>query len=141
MTEPCLPSLSFGGCVPPCPEKLQGQDRGFCRFFFFHFSLMMVGLSLWGHEIVGSALSFPLALFLQPSCSCRSGRMLAEQSPITGRQEWPRASAEHGSIIDLRFPHGPFLSFAFWDYSNDLFVLCLCRASKGSVDVEHQGSC
>lgn len=84
---------------------------------------MMVGLSLWGLEIVGSAHSSPLALFLKPSCSCRAGRMLAEQSPITGRQEWPRAPAEHGSITALRVPHGPFQSCAFWDYSNKLSVI------------------
>lgn len=31
--------------------------------------------------------------------------------------------------------------FAFWDYSNKLSPCCLPRASKGRVDVEHQGSC
>lgn len=29
----------------------------------------------------------------------------------------------------------------FWDCSNKRCPLCLCRASKGSVHVEHQGSC
>lgn len=91
-----------------------------------------------GVEPVGTwALPTPfLWLFFQPSCSCRTGRMLAEWSPITERQEWPRAPAEHENITALKFPRGPF-----WDDINKLSALCLCRASKGSVDVEHQGSC
>ena len=31
--------------------------------------------------------------------------------------------------------------FAFWDHSNKLCPFCLPRASKGRVDVKHQGSC
>lgn len=64
--------------------------------FSSHCSPGMVGLSLWGLAVSGLCPLLSPASVFQPSCPCRAGRMLAELSPIPGRQEWPRALAEHG---------------------------------------------
>lgn len=64
--------------------------------FSSHCSPGMVGLSLWGLAVSGLCPLLSPASVFQPSCPCRAGRMLAELSPIPGRQDWPRALAEHG---------------------------------------------